>query len=180
MAAILDFQSERFKVILIHTSPWYVTLLLLTKIQVNWPLRFKRRNSTWRLWRPSWIFDRKKFSFFFFFVLQSVPTRPTNFDLFVHDKRLQLCWMSNQNEFSNYWSASHPDTFYLVSLPSLKSVGLSFQVFNINGRNGDYLEFTIKKNLVILDMQVTLILPTKLGVNLPFSSGEETQTRFSR
>ena len=53
--------------------------------------------------------------------------------------------MSNQNEFSNYWSASHPDTFYLDSLPSFKSVGLSFQEFNINGRNGDYLEFTIKK-----------------------------------
>ena len=34
--------------------------------------------------------------------------------------------------------------------------------------------------LAIFDLQVTLMLPTKLGINSPFSSGEEAKNRFLR
>ena len=34
--------------------------------------------------------------------------------------------------------------------------------------------------LAIFDLQVTLMLPSKFGVNWPFGSGEEAKNRFSR
>ena len=34
--------------------------------------------------------------------------------------------------------------------------------------------------LANFDLQVTLMLPTKLGINWPFGSGEEVKNRFSR
>ena len=34
--------------------------------------------------------------------------------------------------------------------------------------------------LIILDLQVTPMLPTKFQVNWPFGSGEEAKNRFSR
>ena len=34
--------------------------------------------------------------------------------------------------------------------------------------------------LAIFDLQVTLVLPSKFGVNWPFRSGEEAKNRFSR
>ena len=34
--------------------------------------------------------------------------------------------------------------------------------------------------LAIFDLQVTLMLPSKFGVNRPFGSGEEAKNRFSR
>ena len=47
-------------------------------------------------------------------------------------------------------------------------------------RHGGYLGFPIGTILAIFDLQVTLILPTKFGVNWPFGSGEEAKNRFSR
>ena len=43
-----------------------------------------------------------------------------------------------------------------------------------------HLGFTTRTILAIFDLQVTLTLPSKFGVNWPFSSGEEAQNRFSR
>ena len=34
--------------------------------------------------------------------------------------------------------------------------------------------------LATFDLQVTLMLPSKFGVNWPFGSGEEAKNRFSR
>ena len=42
------------------------------------------------------------------------------------------------------------------------------------------LDFHIGKILASLDLQVTPMLPSKFGVNLPFGSGEEAKNRFSR
>ena len=39
--------------------------------------------------------------------------------------------------------------------------------------------FPIRTALAIFDLQVTLILPTKIQANLPFGSGEEAKSRFS-
>ena len=43
-----------------------------------------------------------------------------------------------------------------------------------------HLGFPICLILAIFDQQVTLMLPTKFGVNKPFGSGEEVKNRFSR
>ena len=42
-----------------------------------------------------------------------------------------------------------------------------------------WLGFLIRTVLVIFDLQVALILPTKFRVNWPFSAEKEAQNRFS-
>ena len=49
-----------------------------------------------------------------------------------------------------------------------------------DGGHGGHLGFPIGMILAIFDLQVTLLLPSKFGVNWPFSSGEEAKNRFSR
>ena len=49
-----------------------------------------------------------------------------------------------------------------------------------NGCQGGHLGFPISMVLAIFDVQVTLMLPTKFGVNWPFGSGEEVKNSFSR
>ena len=45
---------------------------------------------------------------------------------------------------------------------------------------GGHLGFLNRRILAIFDLQVTLMLPTKIQVNWPFGSGEEVKNRFSR
>ena len=58
MAAILDFQSERF----LSSFDLQVTPMLPTKFRVNWPFGSGEEAaigfSRWPPWRPTWIFDR--------------------------------------------------------------------------------------------------------------------------
>ena len=66
---------------------------------------------------------------------------------------------------------------------SLKLISLSVQekkrkIDFQDGRPGRHLGFPIGTILAIFDLQVTLMLPTKFGVNWPFSSGEEAKNRF--
>ena len=49
-----------------------------------------------------------------------------------------------------------------------------------DGRQGGHLGFPIGTILATFDLQVTLMLPSKFGVNWPFGSGEEAKNRFSR
>ena len=49
-----------------------------------------------------------------------------------------------------------------------------------DGCHGSHLGFPIGMILAIFDLQVTPMLPSKFGVNWPFSSGEEAKNRFSR
>ena len=70
-------------------------------------------------------------------------------------------------------------------LPSFKSISLSVQEKKRktgfqDGRHGGHLGFQIGTILIIFDLQVTPMLPSKFGVNWPFSSGEEAKNRFSR
>ena len=50
----------------------------------------------------------------------------------------------------------------------------------IDFQDGGHLGFPIGTILAIFDLQVTLMLPSKLGVNWPFGSGEDAKNRFSR
>ena len=47
-----------------------------------------------------------------------------------------------------------------------------------DGHHGGHLGFLISRILAIFDLQVTLMLPTKFGVNWPFGSGDEVKNRF--
>ena len=49
-----------------------------------------------------------------------------------------------------------------------------------DGCHGGHLGFLIGTILAIFDLQVTLMHPSKFGVNWPFGSGEEAKNRFSR
>ena len=49
-----------------------------------------------------------------------------------------------------------------------------------DGGHGGHLGFPIGTILAIFDLQVTLMFPSKFGVNWPFDSGEEAKNRFSR
>ena len=50
----------------------------------------------------------------------------------------------------------------------------------LDGGNGCHLGFPISTILATSDLQVTLMLHSKFGVNWPFGSGEEAKNRFSR
>ena len=68
-------------------------------------------------------------------------------------------------------------------LPSFKSIGLSVQekkrkIDFQNSSHGDHLGFLIGTILAIFDLEVTLMLPTKIQVNCPFGSGEQTKNRL--
>ena len=67
-------------------------------------------------------------------------------------------------------------------LPSFKSIGhlvqkrgkIEFQ----DDCQGSHLGFQIGMILAIFDLHVTLMLPTKLQIKWPFSSGEEAKKKF--
>ena len=70
-------------------------------------------------------------------------------------------------------------------LAGLESIGLWVQekkrkIDVQDGGHGGHLGFPIGTILAIFDLQVTPMLPSKFGVNWPFSSGEEAKNRFSR
>ena len=57
-----------------------------------------------------------------------------------------------------------------------KKLKIDFQ----DGCHGGHPGFPIGTSLAIFDLQVIPMLPSKFGVNSPFSSGEEAKNRFSR
>ena len=70
-------------------------------------------------------------------------------------------------------------------LPCLESIGFLVQekkrkIDFQDGCHGGHLRFPISRILAIFDLQVTLMLPSKFGVNWPLGSGEEAKNRFSR
>ena len=80
-----------------------------------------------------------------------------------------------------YIPTSHPDAFYQFS----NQLALWFRKISEkkefqDGCIGSYLGFPIQIIKGILDLQVTLMLPTKFQVKWPFSSEAEAKNRFSR
>ena len=90
-------------------------------------------------------------------------------------------WIPNRNDFTHFWSISHPDAFYQVSSQLAfgfrrRSEKKDFQ----DGHHGGHLGFPISRNLATFNLQVSLMLPTKFGVNWPLGSGDAAKNRFSR
>ena len=90
----------------------------------------------------------------------------------------QPSWISDRNDFSYFWSTSHPNASYQV----FESTSLSVQEKKrkIDFQDGGHLGFPIGTILAIFDLQVTLMLPTKFRVNWILGLGEEAKNRFSR
>ena len=82
-------------------------------------------------------------------------------------------WISDRHNFSHFLIYKSPRCF----LASLESIGLLVQEKKrkIDFQDGGHPGFLIGMILAIFDLQVTLILPSKFGVNWPFSSGEEAK-----
>ena len=62
----------------------------------------------------------------------------------------------------------------------MESIGLLVQEKKqkIDFQDGGHLGFPIGTILATFDLQVTLMLPSKFGVNWPFGSGEEAKNNF--
>ena len=153
----------------------------------------KKRFSRWPPLRLSWISHQQDFSYRIFY-LQVTLILPTQFGVnlpfgsgnkvknrFSRWLPWQPSWISYRNDFSYLWSTSHPDASYQVS--SELAFGFRRRIEKIDFQDGyhdAHLGFPISTILAIFDIQVILMLPSKFGVNWPFSSEEEAKNRFSR
>ena len=81
-------------------------------------------------------------------------------------------WISNRNDFSYFWSISHP------KFQANWLFGSGEEAKNRFSRWPGFLIGTILA--VFFYLQVTQMLPTKFQVNWPFGSGEEAKNRLSR
>ena len=86
-------------------------------------------------------------------------------------------WISDRNDFSYFWSTSHPNVSYQVSNPLAFGSG---EEAKTDFQDGGHLGFPIRTILAIFDLQVTLMLPTYFWVNWLLGLGEEAKNRFSR
>ena len=99
-----------------------VTLMLPTKFGVNWHLGLgeeaKNRFSRWPPWRPSWIYDRHKFTNFYLHVTPMLPSKfGVNWPFGSGEEmknRWRPSWISDRHNFSYFWTISHPDASYQV------------------------------------------------------------------
>ena len=69
--------------------------------------------------------------------------------------------ISNQNDFSQFQSISHPDASYQVSSQLAFGFRRSKKKDFQDGHHGGHLGFPIDIILAIFNLQVTLMLPTK-------------------
>ena len=160
-----------------------VTPMLLTKFQVNWPFgsgeKAKIRFSRLLPYPPSWISDRNDFSYFW-------STRHPDASYQVSSQLAFWFRRRSENRFFKMAAIAATLDFWLERfklfliyksplcfLPSFKSTGLSVQEekqkmdFNL-ATMGTSLDFRLE---LFMDLQVTLMLPTKFRVNLFNGSG---------
>ena len=87
-------------------------------------------------------------------------------------------WISDWYNFSYFYIYKSSRCF----LPIFKTTGPLVQENKRkkefqDGRHGGHLGFPVQTIQVILDLQVTPMLPTKFRVKWPFSSGEDANKR---
>ena len=89
--------------------------------------------------------------------------------------------ISDWNDFSYFWSTSHPNASYQVSSQ------LAFRFRRRNEKQmfkmatmAAILDFQMERFKLFFYLKVTPILPTKFQVKWPFRSGEEAKNTFPR
>ena len=90
---------------------------------------------------------------------------------------------SDRNDFSYFWSTSHPHASYWVEIQVSWPFGSGEEAKNRYLRRPPKWPFRISPIgtiLAIFYLQVTSMLSTEFQVNWPFGSGEEAKNRFSR
>ena len=166
--------------------------MLPSKFGVNWPFdsgkEAKNRFSRWLPWQPSWISNRHDFSFLIYKSPQCFLASLESIGLSVQEKKRKIDFQDGGH--LGFSIGTILAIFFIYKSPrcflaSLESIGLSVQekkrkIDVQEGGHGGHLGFPIGKILAIFDLQVTPMLPSKFGVNWPFSSGEEAKNRFSR
>ena len=170
-----------------------VTLMILTKFQVNWPFgsgeEAENRFSRWLPWWPSWISDRNNFSCFDLLVTPKFPTQVLLNWPFGSGEEAILK-MATMVAILDFWSLRFYFFFFYLQvtlmLPTKLQVNWLFgsgekaKIDFQNGPHSGHLGFQIRTILAISDLQITPMIPTKFQVNWPFGSGEEAKNRFSR
>ena len=146
-----------------------ITSILLIKFRVNLPFcQEENQNSfpTWLQWQSSWISDWNDFSYLLstsFYKTWYFISSFESVGLLVKEKNFETePWypslISNQNDFTNFRSASHSDRCFL---PSFQSIGIlvqekKFKIEFQHSRYGNHLGFLIGMSLAILFyLQVT-------------------------
>ena len=175
MAAILDLRSAWFWLFLIYKSPkCFLPSFESTGLSVQ--EKQKNRFSRWLPWRPSWFYDLHDFSYFW----------STSHPNASHQVWSQLAFgfrsKSEKQIFKMAAMAAILDfrstrfQLFLIYksswcfLACLESIGLSVQeekqkIDFQDGCHGGHLGFPIGTILATFDLQVTLMLPSKFGVN---------------
>ena len=145
-----------------------VTLTLPFKFWVNWPFCSEEVQNRFSWWRPYWISDQIKFSYFW-----STSHPDTS------------CQVSSQLVFWFRWRSAKNRFFYLqvilmlptkfwVKWPFASGEEKDFQ----DGGHGGHLGFPIRRISATFDLLATPLLPTRFQDNWPFGS-EEAKNRFS-
>ena len=167
--------------------------MLPTKFQVNLLLGLgeeaKKRFSRWPPW---WPFGFPISRILAIFALQVTLILPTKFRVnwpfgsgnevknrFSRWRPWQPSWISDRNNFSYFWSTSHPNASYQVSSQLAFRCRRRSEKY-IFKMDGGHLWFPIRTILAIFDLQVTLMHPTKFRIKWLLGLGEEAKNRFSR
>ena len=166
--------------------------MLPTKFQINWPFgsgeEAKTRFSRWPPRQPSWIF-RLGFliwTFLAIFDLQVTLMLPTESQanwLFSSEEEVKTGFQDGlggqRNNFSYFWSTSHPDTFYRVSSQLAHQFSRSKKIFFSKMVATEAILDFNQNDFSYFWSTSHLMLPTKFQVSWPFRSGEKAN-RFSR
>ena len=166
-----------------------VTLILLTKFQVNWSLSSKKKfNIDFHDGGCSGHLGFPIETILDIFDLQTAPILPTKFwdnwpfgsreeaqDKFSRWRPWRPSWISNRNDFRYLWSSSHHDTLESNNLSVQEKKGkINFQ----DSRHGGHPGLSIRTILGIFYLHVGPIFPTKFRVSWPFGSGDGGQNIF--
>ena len=80
-------------------------------------------------------------------------------------------WISDRNDFSYFWSTSHPNASYLFESIGLSVLEKKKKIDFQDDGHGGHLGFQIGTILAMFDLQVTPMLPIKFQVSWPRCEG---------
>ena len=169
-----------------------ITPILPIKFRVSWPFRsgeeVQNRFSRWRLWRPSWISDRNKLSYFWSTYHPDTSYRVSSHLAFRFRRRFKIDFQDGSRGIH----LGFPITTVLAILdlqvapilPTKFRVSWSFrsweEVQNGFTRWPAIFDFRwLRFYLFLICKSPWYCLPS-FESNWPFCSAEETQNRFSR